>query len=78
MLRKGHGGLYNASTRKKKESERLKGDTDQIKTIGSIRWTNSSQDGKWGIHLTSYTLRDVAIITLQRDLPAGHKMENAI
>ena len=45
MLGKGHGGLYNASTkeeeRKKKErSERLRGERDQIKfiDIGFERW----------------------------------------
>ena len=28
MLGKGHGGLHNASTRKKEESERLRGEGD--------------------------------------------------
>ena len=38
MLGKGHGGLYNAST--KEESERLRGERDQIKFIdlGFKRW----------------------------------------
>ena len=33
MLRKGHGGLYKAPTRKKEESEWLSGERDQIKSI---------------------------------------------
>ena len=38
MLGKGHGGLYNAST--KEESERLRGERDQTKLIdlGFERW----------------------------------------
>ena len=33
MLGKGHGGLYNASTKEEKESERLRGERDQINFI---------------------------------------------
>ena len=36
MLRKGHDGLYNASTkeeRRKRKSERLRGERDRIKFI---------------------------------------------
>ena len=42
MFGKGHGGLYNASTkqRKKAESERLRGERDPIKFIdlGFEKW----------------------------------------
>ena len=40
MLRKGQGGLYNASKKKKDESERLRGERDQINFIdlGFERW----------------------------------------
>ena len=40
MLGKGHGGLYNASTKKERRSERLRGERDQIKFIdlGFERW----------------------------------------
>ena len=34
MLGKGHGDLYKAPQRKKEESERLRGERDQIKLIG--------------------------------------------
>ena len=39
MLGKGHGGLYNAST-KEERSERLSGERDQIKFIDLVfeRW----------------------------------------
>ena len=30
---KGHGGLYKAPTKKKEESERLRGERDQVKFI---------------------------------------------
>ena len=33
MLGKGHGDLYKAQTRKKEESEKLRGERDQIKSI---------------------------------------------
>ena len=33
MLRKGRGGLYKAPTEKERTSERLKGESDQIKFI---------------------------------------------
>ena len=33
MLRKGHGGLYKAPTKETKESEKLRGERDQIKLI---------------------------------------------
>ena len=33
MLRKGHGGLCKAPTKEEEESERLRGERDQIKFI---------------------------------------------
>ena len=40
MLRKGHGGLYKASTMEERKNERLRGERDQIKFIdlGFERW----------------------------------------
>ena len=40
MLGKGHGGLYNASTKEKEESDWPRGERDQIKFIdlGLERW----------------------------------------
>ena len=33
MLRKGHGGLYEAPAKEEEESEKLRGEKDQIKFI---------------------------------------------
>ena len=56
MLRKGHGGLYKAPTRE--ESERLRGERDQIKFI-DLRFERWQVVGLselcWGKAMVAYT-----------------------
>ena len=53
MLRKGHGGLYEAPTKEK--SERLRGDGDKIKFIDLQfeRWQDVTPQGQWELPIAN-------------------------
>ena len=58
MLRKGYGGLYKAPKKEEEESERLRGERDQIKFIdlGLESWqVVGLSESCWGKFVVAYT-----------------------